>query len=200
MVDTSLVRPSPTFWAPFFVPHTLTAGLLHTLKVFAPIWSTTTKSRFASRPEWKAQSFSTLPFLCSKVFSHPTQRTRSFLPTKPLLLRLWVDINMFQVSYEFCFTCTITHLLLCICSWNCGTWQRSLFGRLDQLPCKTKTIFWFDFQCLIEWITFNLGVRETHQSLLRICWFQGQSSWSWTFLQIRKGLCLWSPNYFGEHG
>ena len=123
-VDTPLVRPSPTFWAPLFVPHTSTAALPHTLRVFAPIWLTTMKSRSASRPEWKAQSFSTPPFLCSKVFSHPTRRTRSFLPTKPLLLRLWVDISMFQVSYECCSMCTFTHLLFLdvqLKLWNLAT-------------------------------------------------------------------------------
>src|SRR5271156_4641990 len=48
--DPRLVRSSPTFLAPFSVPHTSTPSLPHTLKASAPIWSTTVRSRSASRP------------------------------------------------------------------------------------------------------------------------------------------------------
>ena len=102
------------------------------------------KSRSASRLVWKALSCSTLPFLCSKVFSLPTQTTRLFLPTKVPLSHPWVDISMFQASDECCAP-PVCLPFLCMYSRNCGTWQRSLSGKLDQLPCKMKSILGLTF-------------------------------------------------------
>ena len=56
--------------------------------------------------------------------------------TAPLGGYQYVPGKLMNALVPLRFTCFI----LCMYSRNCGTWQRSLFGKLDQLPCETKTI------------------------------------------------------------